>query len=116
MFGLIIFMLILWAIYETITLFYYGLPVSDADILASIEKAGQSNTSIVGYDDDQLEFGEYRGFKMPRIKRLKSLLFPYSISEVGVVPVWYKSAKIIEQAFKKHRPNTLANKRRKLGL
>jgi hypothetical protein len=116
MFGLIIFMLIIWAIYEIVTLLINGIPVSDADILASIKKAGQSKTRMVGYDDDQLEFGEYGGFTTPRIKKLNSLLFPYAMSEIGVIPVWYESVKIIKDAFKKHSPNTLDNKRRKLGL
>ena len=109
-------MLIAWAIYETIILFGEGIPVSDADILASIQKAGKSHTRMVGYNDDKLEFGEYSGFKMPRISKLKSLLFPYSIDGVGVVPFWYESVKIIRDAFKKHSPSTIDNKRRKLGL
>ena len=109
-------MLFVWAIYETVTFFINGIPVSDADILASIEKAGKSHTKMVGYNDDKLEFGQYNGFTMPRIKKLNSLLFPYAIDEVGVVPLWYKSATIIRDAFKKHSSSTLDNKRRKLGL
>ena len=47
-----------------------------------------------------------------------SLLFPYYITDVGVVPIWYKSASKIKQMFEEKisASSYTTTKREKLGL
>ena len=47
-----------------------------------------------------------------------SLLFPYYINHVGVIPFWYKSAKVLDQMFKEKIATSRykVTKRDKLGL
>ena len=115
--GFLIFLLIVWAIFETVQMFMEGTPPHDEDVLEAIDKAGVDQIKLSGYDNERLVFGDqYRGFCTPRIKKLKSLIFPYSIDGVGCIPFWYKSEKIITDSFKKLTKSGREKKRKGLNL
>lgn len=128
MVGLIIVLilgLLFLGIFETITLFEEGSPISDKDISDYLDKIEKENLingvnkrwngkfvlNVKGYN--------HRHDNNPSIYQTKySLLFPYHISDVGVIPIWSKSYTRLRTIFKENIENTVykTNKRKKLGL
>lgn len=96
-----------------------GAPAKDSGILEMFEKRGEEYTSLTKSWEDLYSI-EARRYALPRIKQNKSwyILYPYIISEVGVVPRWYKSKKVIDAKFAELVKGSGydENKRKKLGL
>jgi hypothetical protein len=115
---LIILVVIFGICVECINLFEFGTPPNDSDILEMLEKYR------VEYEVDRKWNDKFKlkaSFKSntPYINQTQySILFPYYIDGVGLIPIWYKSTKIIEELFKdkiaksKYKITT----REKLGL
>ena len=115
---LVIVCLIVLVIVESSNLFELGLPPKDSDILEMLEKYS------VGYEIDRKYNDKFKlkaSFRSnsPDIHQTQySILFPYYIKDIGLVPIWYKSTKIIEQLFKDKIVNSKykTTTREKLGL
>ena len=115
---LVIVCLIVLVIVESSNLFELGLPPKDSDILEMLEKYS------VGYEIDRKYNDKFKlkaSFRSnsPDIHQTQySILFPYYIKDIGLVPIWYKSTKIIEQLFKDKIVNSKykTTKKEKLGL
>lgn len=97
-----------------------GIPALDEDILESIARAGNGETvKLTGFYNDCLVFGDSYasgGYETPRIKKSKSIIFPYMIDGVGCVPFWYKSADLIRKGFQKFESTYRDKKRNGLKL
>lgn len=94
-----------------------GLPLADSDILAAVDRVGRNNVILRGYDDDELEFGTYRGPSMPnRVRKMPSLMFPYVIRNTTVVPFWYESAKVFKATYLNLKGTKTHRRKRGLGL
>ena len=111
--------LFVWVCVEGVNLFELGLPPKDSDILEMLEKYSEE------YDLDRKWNDKFRLCRnsskstAPLIHQTGySVIFPYYIDNVGLVPIWYKSTKVIQQLFKdkmvksKYKITT----REKLGL
>ena len=109
--------LVAWAIVEGIMLFEEGAPAKDQDILEMLQDSNVTFKIEKRWDDNfRLSANRYN---VPDITQTRySILFPYYITGVGVVPIWYKSAKVINQMFKEQIANSnyKVTKRDKLGL
>ena len=115
---LVIVCLIVLVWVELLNLFNLGIPPKDSDILEMLEKYS------VGYEIDRKYNDKFKlkaSFRSnsPDIHQTEySILFPYYIKDIGLVPIWYKSTKIIEELYKdkiaksKYKITT----REKLGL
>lgn len=94
-----------------------GTPAKDQDILEMITKYQSKWYLDKNWNDNfRLNSGSY---DTPNINKSQlSILFPYYITGVGVVPVWYKSTKVLNQLFKEQIENSKykVTKRSKLGL
>jgi hypothetical protein len=117
-FILLIVAIILWAGFELFHIFEQGTPAKDSDILEML----QDETMIFQLEKRRWD-GKFRlspdRFNTPDIvQTTSSILFPYYINDVGVVPVWYKSARVLNQMFKEKiaASNYTITKRDKLGL
>jgi hypothetical protein len=109
--------LVAWVIVESIMLFEEGLPAKDQDILELLQDSNVTFKVEQRWDDHfRLSANKYNA---PDINQTRySILFPYYINDVGVVPIWYKSAKVLDQMFKEQiaKSNYKVTKRDKLGL
>lgn len=111
--GLIV---LVWV--ELLNLFNLGTPPNDSDILDTLEKYKVEYELDKKWNDKFKLKASFRS-NTPNINQTQySILFPYYIDGVGLVPIWYKSTKIIEELFKdkiaksKYKITT----REKLGL
>lgn len=117
--------LVIWSIFEIVILSEEGSPITDKDISDYLDKIEKGNL-IKGVDrswNDKffLKVNGYthRHTDNPNIYETQfSLLFPYHIYDVGVIPVWSKSYTRVKKLFKENIENSLyqTNKRKKLGL
>ena len=101
--------------------FEEGSPAKDKDILELFEKKGEQYDRVTTNWDDVYSIENWRNSSaVPKIEKNSKwwILYPYTIQNVGVVPRWYKSKKVIDAKFaellKDSKYNT--NKRKKLGL
>lgn len=114
---LLVIFSIIWGGRELIELLEQGSPASDSNILEMLELkqseyyldkhwSGTFQLSARSYDTEKI------------IKTRYSILFPYYINNVGVIPVWYKSVKVLNQMFEEQIANSKykVTKRDKLGL
>ena len=115
---LVIIVSIVLVVVEIVNLFEFGIPPNDSDILEMVEKYEVEYEVDKKWNDKFKLKASYRS-NTPNINQTQySIIFPYYISDVGLVPIWYKSTKIIEQLFKdkiaksKYKITT----REKLGL
>jgi hypothetical protein len=108
------------AIMETIILCDDGTPIPDQDISDYLDKIVIENLingvsrrwndkfvlDIIGYPNPSIYETQY------------SILFPYHIPEVGVIPIWSKSYSRVKKLFKDDIENSsyTTGKRKKLGL
>lgn len=115
---LLVIAFIVWMIVEVFQMSEEGTPAKDSDILEMLELKGNDYEVGQTWDGKFKLTVSYR-HKAPSICETSySLLFPYYISEVGMVPFWYKSADKIREIIK-HRlakSNFQVTKRDKLGL
>jgi hypothetical protein len=114
----IILCVIVLCIIELINLLDLEFPAKDNDILELVSNKDKIKDYILDKKwNDKLKLCNYD--KLPTIHQTQySLLFPYYIENIGVVPFWYKSALIIKSIFedKINKSNLKITKRDKLGL
>lgn len=95
-----------------------GTPAKDSDILEMLEKHGENYGIDKKWNDKFKLTTSYRS-NAPSIHQTQfSIVFPYYINNVGVVPIWYKSASKIKSIFEEKISTSEYNvtKRDKLGL
>jgi hypothetical protein len=112
-------------IFETIVLSEEGSPIPDKDISDYLDKIEKENLieGVTKRWNDKFVLNirgyTHRHNDNPNIYQTQySLLFPYHISNVGVIPIWSKSYTRIRKIFKEDIEKTpyKTNKRKKLGL
>lgn len=114
-----------WAIMETIILCDDGTPIPDQDILDYLDKIEKENliNGISKRWNDKFVLN-VKGYTVrhnsnPSIYETQySILFPYHIPEVGVIPIWSKSYSRVKKLFKDNIENSSykTDRRKKLGL
>jgi hypothetical protein len=122
---LVIAGLLIGGILEGVALFELGSPILDKDISDYLDKIESENlingVSKRWNDKFVLNVNGYtvRHNSNPSIYETQySILFPYHISEVGVIPIWSKSYSRVKKLFKDNIENSSykTDKRKKLGL
>ena len=117
--------LLAWIIVEAVTTYELGSPISEKDIsdyLDKIEKENLINGVSKRWNDKfvlNVQGVNHRHYDNPSIYETQySLLFPYYIIDVGVIPIWSKSYTRIKNLFKENIENSSykTDKRKKLGL
>lgn len=96
-----------------------GSPAKDKDILEMLEKVDYNK--IRSKWDNAMYIESTSEYKYsPRIYKTSRwfIYYPYIIDDVGVVPRWYKSRKVIDAKFAELLKGSKydTNKRKKLGL
>lgn len=108
-----------WVIAELFLFCEEGTPPKDSDVLEMLDKYSNQYNSIRENYSNNYYIQARSNYQVKEIhKTTWSLLFPYYINNVGVIPVWYKSAPQIETLFKELiKGSEFENKKRKkLGL
>lgn len=117
--------LLVWGIFESIAFFDLGASISDKDLSDYLNKIENENLidgiSQRWNDKFVLNVRGYssRHVNNPSIYETQySILFPYHIPDVGVIPIWSKSYSRVKKLFKDNIENSVykTNKRKKLGL
>lgn len=112
-------------IVEAVTTCELGSPISEKDIsdyLDKIEKENLINGVSKRWNDKfvlNVNGVSHRHTSNPSIYQTQySLMFPYHIDSVGVIPIWSKSYTRIRNLFKENIENSSykTDKRKKLGL
>lgn len=97
-----------------------GSPAKDKDILELFEKKGEQYDRIKSNWEERLSIENRSHDDVPKIEKNRKwfILYPYTIQNVGVVPRWYKSRKVIDVKFAELLKDSKYNKdkRKKLGL
>ena len=122
---LVIVGLLIWSIFEIIVLFEEGSPISERDISYYLDKIERENLiqGVTKRWNDKFVL-KVKGFTHrhndnPNIYQTQySLLFPYHITDVGVIPIWSRSYIRLKTIFKENIENSVykTDKRKKLGL
>ena len=121
---LIVSLLIL-GIFELVTSCELGSPIPEKDIsdyLDKIEKENLINGVSKRWNDKfvlNVNGYSHRHTSNPSIYQTQySLIFPYHIDSVGVIPIWSKSYTRLRTIFKENIENSSykTDKRKKLGL
>ena len=121
----VIFLILVLGIVETITTCELGSPISEKDIsdyLDKIEKENLINGVNKRWNDKfvlNVKGFNHRHYDNPSIYQTQySLIFPYHINDVGVIPIWSKSYTRVRAIFKENIENSSykTDKRKKLGL
>jgi hypothetical protein len=117
--------LVVLGIIETVTTCELGSPIPEKDIsdyLDKIEKENLINGVSKRWNDKfvlNVNGFSHRHTSNPSIYQTQySLMFPYHIDSVGVIPVWSNSYTRIKTIFKENIENSSykTDKRKKLGL
>ena len=117
--------LLVTGIVEIVTTCELGSPIPEKDIsdyLNKIENENLINGVSKRWNDKfvlNVNGYSHRHTSNPSIYQTKhSLLFPYHIDDVGVIPIWSKSYTRLRTIFKENIENTVykTDKRKKLGL
>jgi hypothetical protein len=117
--------LVALSIIETVTACELGSPISNKDIsdyLDKIEKENLINGVTKRWNDRfvlNVKGFNHRHYDNPSIYQTRySLLFPYYITDIGVIPIWSKSYTRLKTIFKENIENSSykTDKRKKLGL
>jgi hypothetical protein len=119
--SLAVVFLIAWGVYGISLLAEQGAPPKDVDVMEFLDKNEPEYSGMYTNWDDcyYISGGGWKDDPVPDIfKTQAGILFPYYIKNVGVIPVWYKSAKRIDALFTKlYKGSKYENKKRKkLGL
>ena len=95
-----------------------GSPAKDSDILEMLETYKADFDVDRKWNDKFKLKASYRSNAPSIHQTSNSVIFPYYISGVGVVPIWYKSTSKIKQMFveKISASKYTSTKRDKLGL
>jgi hypothetical protein len=117
--------LLVWGIFESVALFELKASISDKDLSDYLDKIENENLidgiSQRWNDKFVLNVRGYgsRYVNNPSIYETQySILFPYHIPDVGVIPIWSKSYSRVKKLFKDNIENSVykTDKRKKLGL
>jgi hypothetical protein len=117
--------LLVLGIIETVTTCELGSPIPEKDIsdyLDKIEKENLINGVSKRWNDKfvlNVNGFSHRHTSNPSIYQTQySLMFPYHIDGVGVIPIWSKSYTRLKTIFKENIDNSSykTDKRKKLGL
>ena len=117
--------LLVLSIIETITTCELGSLIPEKDILDYLDKIEKENLieGVTKRWNDKFVLNvrgySHRHNNNPNIYQTQySLIFPYHITDVGVIPIWSRSYTRIRTIFKENIENTpyKTNKRKKLGL
>jgi|688.fasta_scaffold1172747_2 hypothetical protein len=117
--------LVVLGIIETVTTCELGSPISDKDIsdyLDRIENENLINGVTKRWNDKfvlNVKGYTVRHGNNPSIFQTQySLIFPYHITDVGVIPIWSKAYSRVKKLFKDNIENSTykTDKRKKLGL
>ena len=117
--------LLVLGVIETITACELGSPISDKDLsdyLNRIESENLINGVTKRWNDKfvlNVKGYTLRHQNNPSIFQTQySLIFPYHITDVGVIPIWSKSYTRLRTIFKENIENSSykTDKRKKLGL
>lgn len=106
-------------IVECVNMFEHGTPAKDSDILEMLEKHGVDFTVDKKWNDKFKLYASSYKSNAPNIHQTQySIIFPYYINDVGVVPIWYKSASRLKSMFEEKitASKYTTTKRDKLGL
>jgi hypothetical protein len=117
-FILLIVAILVWVIIESGNVFEQGTPAKDSDILEMLEKC-RVNFDVDKKWNDKFKLYAHWKISAPDIHQTQySIIFPYYIDGVGVVPIWYKSASKIKSMFEEKISTSkyATTKRDKLGL
>ena len=110
---------VIWIVVEALQMIEEGTPAKDSDILEMLELKSKDYMMHRTWGG-KFYLKTYRTtVSAPTIYQTSySLLFPYYIEEVGMVPFWYKSADKIRELFEQKIANSKfqVTKRDKLGL
>lgn len=116
---LLVVALVIGIIIECVNIFEHGTPAKDSDILEMLENCETVYEVEKKWNDKfKLKTPSFRS-SAPNISQTQySVVFPYYISGVGVVPIWYKSAGKIKTIFEEKLSTSRyeVTKRDKLGL
>ena len=121
----VILLILVLGIIETVTACDLGSPISEKDIsdyLDKIEKENLINGVTLRWNDKfvlNVNGFNHRHRDNPSIYETQySLIFPYHITDVGVIPIWSKSYRRVKNLFKENIENSSykTDKRKKLGL
>jgi hypothetical protein len=117
--------LLVLGIIETVTTCELGSPIPEKDIsdyLDKIEKENLINGVSKRWNDKfvlNVNGFSHRHTSNPSIYQTQySIIFPYHIDGVGVIPIWSKSYTRLKTIFKENIDNSSykTDKRKKLGL
>ena len=117
--------LVVLGIIETVTTCELGSPIPEKDISDYIDKIEKENliNGVSKRWNDKFVLNvngfSHRHTSNPSIYQTQySLMFPYHIDSVGVIPVWSNSYTRIKTIFKENIENSSykTDKRKKLGL
>ena len=111
-------LLFIEAVVECINMIEHGTPAKDSDILEMLENNKDYFDTDKKWNDKFRLYTSYRS-SAPSIHQTQySIIFPYYIDDVGVVPIWYKSAGRIRKIFEEKISASKyeVTKRDKLGL
>ena len=117
--------LIVLGIIETVTICELGSPIPEKDIsdyLDKIEKENLMNGVSKRWNDKfvlNVKGYTVRHGNNPSIYQTQySIIFPYYITDVGVIPIWSKAYSRVKKLFKDNIENSTykTDKRKKLGL
>ena len=115
---LLIVALVVYIGFESLPILEEGAPAKDSDILEMLQKF-QADFDIDTKWNGKFKLYAHWKTSAPDIHQTQySIIFPYYIDGVGVVPIWYKSASKIKQMFdeKISTSKYTTTKRDKLGL
>ena len=102
-------LLFITIIFEGAGLLVMGVPAKDEDILEAIEKHRKDGIRVNSINGTILYVGD-----MPFIAKHFQLLGNYYIDRnVGIIPRWYKSHKLIKKLFDEYQPKKLVTSKRK---
>ena len=112
--------LIVGTVIELITMSEIGTPIPDLDLSEFLDKLETEKTPIELYRKWNDKFRlDFRKYKTPSIVQTQySIVFPYYIDDVGVIPIWSSSYKRIKNMFTERidESSYTSKKRNKLGL
>jgi hypothetical protein len=112
--------LLIWGIFESIAFFDLGASISDKDLSDYLDKIESKNlTNGVSRRWNDKFILDIIGYHNPSIYETQySILLPYHIPDVGVIPIWSKSYSRVKKLFKDNIENSVykTDKRKKLGL
>ena len=117
---LLVIVPIVGTIVEIVTMFEIGTPISDEDLSDFLNKIKTKNIPIKLYKEWNGKFRLYfERIETPSIIQTQySIIFPYYIVDVGVIPIWSSSYRRVKDMFTNeiNKSPYTSNKRSRLGL